>query len=103
MSSNIQNFAVEQSSKMLRQLAFEITRTLKSCDPETVHDLRVAIRRFNQMLRLLKPCFLGKEIRMIRRQLKTIMNSAGEVRNCDIALKLLAKAARGDKGNLSLR
>jgi CHAD domain-containing protein len=102
MSSNIQNFAGEQGSKLLRQLAFEITRTLKSCDPETVHDLRVAIRRFNQLLRVLKPCFLGKEMRKIRRQLKTIMNSAGEVRNCDIALKLLSKAAGGEGVNLSL-
>jgi CHAD domain-containing protein len=102
MSSNIQNFAGEQGSKLLRQLAFEITRTLKSCDPETVHDLRVSIRRFNQLLRVLKPCFLGREMRKIRRQLKTIMNSAGEVRNCDIALKLLSKAAGGEGVNLSL-
>src|ERR1700730_16339468 len=103
MSSNIQNFAVEQSSKLLRRLAFEITRALKSCDPERVHDLRVAIRRFNQLLRVLKPCFLGKEMRKIRRQLKTIMNSAGEARNCDIALQPLSKAAGEDKVNLSLR
>jgi CHAD domain-containing protein len=103
MSSNIRGFAGEQGSKLLRRLAFEITRTLKSCDPERVHDLRVAIRRFNQLLRVLKPCFLGKEMRKIRRQLKTIMNSAGEVRNCDIALKLLSKAAGGEEVNLSLK
>jgi len=102
MSADIQSFASEQAGKLLSQLAFEITRTLKSCDPETVHDLRVSIRRFNQLLRVLKPCFLGKEMRKIRRQLKTIMNSAGEVRNCDIALKLLSKAADGEGVNLSL-
>jgi CHAD domain-containing protein len=101
MSNDIQSFAGEQGSKLLSQLAFEITRTLKSCDPERVHDLRVAIRRFNQLLRVLRPCFLGKEMRKIRRQLKTIMNSAGEVRNCHIALKLLSKAA--GEVNLSLR
>ena len=102
MSSDIQSFAGEQGSKLLRQLAFEITRTLKSSDPDRVHDLRVAIRRFNQMLLVFKPCFLGKEMRKIRRQLKTIMKSAGEVRNCDIALKLLSRAAAGDEVSLSL-
>lgn len=103
MSSNIQSFAGEQGSKLLRQLAFEITRTLKSCDPERVHDLRVAIRRFNQLILVFKPCFLGKEMRKIRRQLKTFMKSAGEVRNCDIAFKLLAKAAASEETNLPLR
>src|ERR1700680_471193 len=103
MFSDSQSFAGEQGSKLLRQLAFEITRTLKSCDPERVHDLRVAIRRFNQLLLVFKPCFLGKEMRKIRRQLKTIMKSAGEVRNCDIALKLLSKAAVTEEANLFLR
>jgi CHAD domain-containing protein len=89
-------FASEQADRRLGRLAFQISQTVKSRDAEAVHDLRVAIRRFSQVLRIFKPCFRGKEGRKIRRELKQIMDLAGEVRNCDIALELMAKAQRHD-------
>jgi len=93
-------FAYEQAYRRLGRLAFQINQTIRSRDAEAVHDLRVAIRRFSQVLRVFKPCFRGKEGRKIRRQLKQIMDLAGEVRNCDIALKLLAKSLRRDTTGL---
>ena len=89
-------FALDQAERRLGRLAFQINRTAKSRDTEAVHDLRVAVRRFSQVLRLFKPYFRGKEVRKIRRELKQMMGLAGEVRNCDIALKLMAKANRRD-------
>ena len=89
-------FALDQADRRLGRLAFQINRTLKSRDAEAVHDLRVALRRFSQVLRVFKPCFRGKEVRKIRRELKQIMDLAGDVRNCDIALKLMAKSQRRD-------
>ena len=85
-------FASEQANRLLRRLAFQISQTSRSCNPTAVHDLRVAIRRFTQALIVFKPCFHGKEIRKIRRQLKRMMVQAGEVRNYDIALKLLSRS-----------
>ncbi len=85
-------FAYEQAYKRLGRLAFQINQTIRSRDAEAVHDLRVAIRRFAQVLRAFKPCFRGKEVRKIRRELKQIMDLAGEVRNCDVALKLILKS-----------
>jgi len=85
-------FASDQAGRRLGRLAFQINQTVESRDADAVHDLRVAVRRFSQVLRLFKPCFRGKEVRKIRRELKQMMDLAGEVRNCDIALKLMAKS-----------
>jgi CHAD domain-containing protein len=95
-SIETRTFASEQADKRLGRLAFEIGRVAKSRNADAVHDLRVTLRRFSQALRVFKPCFRGKESRKIRRELKQIMTLAGEVRNCDIALKLLSKSKRGD-------
>jgi CHAD domain-containing protein len=93
-------FAREQADRLLGRLAYQIGRAIKSHNAEAVHDLRVSIRRFIQALRALKPCFRGKELRKIRRELKRIMAVAGEVRNHDIALKLLAKSKRPEGASL---
>lgn len=83
-------FASEQAGRLLRRLAFQVSQTSRSCNPNAVHDLRVAIRRFAQALVVFKPWFPGKDIRKILKRLKRIMYHAGEVRNHDIALMLLA-------------
>src|ERR1700722_10440639 len=74
-------FPVEQAYSQLRRLSSQISRATKSCNPEAVHDLRVAIRRFTQAIAV-------TDMRKNRRRLKKIMTLAGEVRNCDVALKL---------------
>ncbi|HEX4592694.1 MAG TPA: CHAD domain-containing protein [Bryobacteraceae bacterium] len=93
-------FARDQADKLLGRLAFQISRAIKSHNSDAVHDLRVTIRRFAQALRAFKPCFHGKEVRKIRRELKGIMTVAGEVRNHDIALKLLAKSKRAQRSGI---
>ena len=87
-------FAREQADRLLGRLAFQIGRAIKSRNAEAIHDLRVTIRRFAQSLRAFKTCFHGKALRKIRRELKQIMAVAGEVRNHDIALRLLAKSKK---------
>jgi CHAD domain-containing protein len=57
-----------------------------------VHDLRVAIRRFTQVLVLFKPCFPAKEVKRVRRPLRKTMALAGIVRDFDIAVSLLGKS-----------
>ncbi|MGB9455484.1 MAG: CHAD domain-containing protein [Bryobacteraceae bacterium] len=92
-TSTTGGFATEQAARLLRRLALQIVRTTKSHGAAEVHDLRVAIRRFMCVLVVLKPCFRPKESRRIRRRLKEIMVQAGSVRDCDIALRLVAKLA----------
>jgi CHAD domain-containing protein len=87
-------FASDQAERRLGRLALQTQSDAESPDAEAVHDLRVALRRFSQVLRIFKACFRGKEARKIRREVKQMMGLAAEVRNCDIALKLMAKAQR---------
>jgi CHAD domain-containing protein len=93
-------FAAEQTCKLLRRLAFQVNRGVKSHDADAIHDLRVSIRRFSQALVVFKPSFRGKEMRKIRQRLKRIMVPAGEVRNYDIALKLVSKSPLKDPSEL---
>jgi CHAD domain-containing protein len=71
-------------------LAIEIRRALRQPDEANVHDLRVAIRRFNQALVL----DVRNGRRSLERRLKKTMRAAGEVRNADITLELVAKLKR---------
>ena len=88
-NESIARFSVEQGSGFLRSLNLQVARALKSSGIEAVHDLRVALRRFRQVLKMLKPWLPDQESRLLRRELKTLMGRAGDVRDLDIALHLL--------------
>ena len=85
----IQTYAIDQGTKLLRRLAHRLNQAASSPDPDAVHDLRVAIRRFQQFLRVFCQFLPDRTARKIRRRLRKIMKSAGEVRNRDIAAMLL--------------
>lgn len=84
-------FSPAHATELLDHVAAQIRRTLQHPDERRVHDLRVAIRRFTQVLSILKPCLVPENYKDIRKILKQIMSQAGEVRNFDITLKLLLK------------
>jgi len=95
-----EQFAGEQANRQLGRLAVQIARTVKCTGAGEVHDLRVCIRRFTQVLVALKACFPAGESRRIRRRLKKIMTQAGDVRDCDVALSLLVEPFCGEAGEL---
>jgi CHAD domain-containing protein len=80
-----------RTMSLLDKLEFQLRRTLKAPDADQVHDLRVATRRFSQALVVFESSFRGAK--SIRRELKTVMGYAGDVRDFDIALKFLSKGA----------
>jgi CHAD domain-containing protein len=88
----MQEFAVEQAGKLLKRLHAQIDRAAEKGDPDSIHDLRVAIRRFTQCLRIFPEFFPRPKARKTRKRLKGIMNLAAEVRDRDIALELLRAA-----------
>jgi adenylate cyclase len=100
-SPETRKFAAEHAQKLLGHLAFEINHAAKSRDPESIHDLRVSLRRFSQTLHLFRDCFPGKKIRKIDLRVKRVMRSADELRNFDTTLRLLFKARRS--GSSALR
>jgi CHAD domain-containing protein len=83
-------FAVAQATRLLERLAFQINGAVHSPHAGAIHDLRVAIRRFSQVLSACKACFPSRSVRKMRRRLKLIMRLAGEVRDTDVALQLTA-------------
>jgi len=85
-------FAVDCLANLLDQVVFNLHLAVKRQDPEAVHKLRVSIRRFGQGLRVFKQYVSARESKKVRKQLKRIMTLAGELRNRDVALELLAKA-----------
>ncbi len=85
-------FAIGLVRKFLDRLVSHVSHTVRSPDVDQVHDLRVTIRRFAQVLRIFKLCFPVKEVKRIQRALKKHMALAGEVRDLDIAAGLLGKS-----------
>jgi CHAD domain-containing protein len=84
-------FARRQANRLFTDLRSKLLRTAKSAGPTAVHDLRVAIRRFRQVLAVFKAVFPAHQREKIHRKLKRVMGPAGKVRNCDIARILIRK------------
>ncbi|MBV8818141.1 MAG: CHAD domain-containing protein [Acidobacteriaceae bacterium] len=64
----------------------------QSQDEESIHDFRVAIRRFTQGLLLFPDMLPKRDVTKIRKRLKKLMTLTSEVRNRDIALEHLAES-----------
>ena len=85
-------FARQQTRTLLRRLTNQVNRASQPGDPEAIHDLRVAIRRFSRSLRVFSQFLPGGKSRRVRRQLRDVMDLAAAVRDRDIALELLLDA-----------
>jgi CHAD domain-containing protein len=90
-STTAASFASSSIAKLLERLAYQVGVTVHSPGMENIHDLRVAVRRFEQALILFRQGLPGKEVKRIRRKLKLLMSHAGDVRDCDVAIRMLAK------------
>ncbi len=88
----IERFAAEQVTSRLGRIVFEVKRCAKSLDAANVHDLRVAVRRFNQSLRSFASLLPRGEVKRIRRLAKSVMELSAELRDRDVALEWLAAA-----------
>jgi CHAD domain-containing protein len=84
----IRRYAALQAGLRLDRVAFEVNRARRNADPETVHDLRVSIRRFVSCLKEFGRFFPGKDAKKVRKSLEAIMSLAGSIRDRDIAIKL---------------
>ena len=88
----MREYARERAALLLRRLAFQMHRAARLRDPESIHDLRVSIRRFQQCLAVFHQFFPRGQAKKIRKRLHQIMQVAGEIRNRDIALELFEKS-----------
>jgi CHAD domain-containing protein len=82
-----------QTSARLKKLDGEVrnvARQPKSAD--SIHDLRVSIRRLKQELEVFAEWFEAEHVKTIRRHLRKLMNRCAAVRNCDVAIEVLQAA-----------
>jgi CHAD domain-containing protein len=88
----MRDYARVQTSNLLRRLAFQMNHAAKIGNADSVHDLRVAIRRLSRCLRAFSQFYPGHSWKRIRRELTRLMHMAGAVRDADITMELLAEA-----------
>lgn len=88
----MQKYVQEQTGTLLRRLASHAHEAASLGTADAIHDLRVAIRRLDQCLRVFRDFYPKRDAKKIRRELRETMEAAGTVRNCDIAIELLKKA-----------
>jgi len=62
-------------------------KVLRGDDPNAIHDMRVASRRLQQVLDLIFPKPLPREVRRLRRKLRRCRRALGDVRNCDVLVQ----------------
>jgi len=64
-------------------------KVLRGDDADSIHDIRVASRRLQQVLDLISPPPPPREIRKLRRRIRRTRRSLSVVRNCDVLLDLV--------------
>ena len=82
-------FAEVSLDARLAKLVEQAERCAATPDAEAVHDLRVAIRRFSQALRIFKPLVDAKAAKQMRRVLRRVMDAAAAVRDLDVGRQRL--------------
>jgi CHAD domain-containing protein len=92
-----------ETAILLRRLAYQLNRAARDGEAESIHDLRVAIRRLSRGLRVFAPFFPNGSWKKIRHQLAELMEAAGRVRDRDIALQLLAEAGIPPRAAIAAR
>jgi len=98
INRDMQQFVELQTSERLKKLESELKNAFDLPeDPDAIHDLRVAIRRLNQTLRVFGNWFGARRVKKLRGRLKKLMERCGAVRNCDIALEVLKAAEWPDE------
>ena len=88
----MRDYARLQTAILLRRFAFQVNRAARNTDADSIHDLRVSIRRFSQCLRIFASFYPEDTGRKLRRRMRDLMDAAAAVRDLDIAVELATKA-----------
>jgi CHAD domain-containing protein len=84
-------FALKQSRTLLGELRTHLAQAVSTGKAESIHQTRLAIRRWFAAAAALNDCFDLQEENKVHRALKKIMQASNGVRDCDVAEKLLQK------------
>ena len=90
--SPMKEYVARRSEARLDRFAYELSRACKSTDADTVHDLRVSIRRYESCVDAFNAFFPARPARKFDKRSREILKPAGIVRDRDIALQLASEA-----------
>lgn len=94
-------FAEARAAERLKTLTANLRQAAKHPGKaEPIHDLRVSIRRFTQVLRVFRDLWDPGHYRKMRRRLRKLMDLCGAARNCDIGIEILDTAGEPASGDL---
>ena len=92
MVESMRQYARQQTGLLLGRLSVAVDRAARDADAASIHDLRVAMRRLSRCLRVFAPLYPHGSWKKMRRRIAALLAAAGAVRDCDIALELVARA-----------
>jgi CHAD domain-containing protein len=92
---DVGRFAREQAAQRLARVAYEVQRFLATAPNsedsiEAIHQFRVSTRRFRAVLDTFRELFPKRARKQVRQRIRDAFSVAGEARNRDIAMELLA-------------
>jgi len=88
----MRHFARQQTASLMGRLAGALDRAARDADEQSIHDVRVAMRRLSRCLQVFAPFYPAGSGKKIRRRIAELMAAAGAVRDCDIAIELADRA-----------
>ena len=88
----MREYARRQTALLLARLSMAVNQAARAGDADSIHDIRVAMRRLSRCLRLFAPFYPPGSWKRIRRRIASLMAAAGAVRDCDIAIELVRRS-----------
>jgi CHAD domain-containing protein len=88
----IREYARRQTALLLRRLTLALNRAAREGDTQSIHDVRVAMRRLSRCLRVFGPFYPRGSWKKIRRRISALLADAGGVRDCDISIELVGRS-----------
>lgn len=92
LPDTMREYAIAKTVALMDDVVSAVRNAAEDPSEEAVHKLRVAIRRFQQALRLFGQYFKSRGVEKIKAKLHATMQAAGELRNRDIAIGLMTHA-----------
>jgi len=88
----LSEYAAKTIGELIEKVASQAAEVGKDASEHRIHDLRVAIRRLSETLRVFEDVCLEESAVAVRKDLREAMQLAGSIRNHDIAIDLAGKA-----------
>jgi CHAD domain-containing protein len=96
----MRDYARQQTALQLRWMALALHRAAREGDPDSIHDVRVAMRRLSRCLRVFSAFYPHGAAKKIRRRISALMALAGAARDCDIAIELVGRSGVAGVGGM---